>query len=178
MADIYETLQEAIRKIVTKAGIHKDMILDGEVEDDIIEDATNQIFYDVEAIYNWITNLEDERTNYLVNQKQVAVLPSLARVVAPTVADNLKDMEESELIPEGFNTPEYREELTNNLVRYILNWEDWYYLRRQDEAIDDYYLLKSIYEDTYLDDEYGDLSNVLDDNQYDGYSDVPFIAEP
>lgn len=175
---IYETLREAIRIQVKKDGIRKDAILEWETEEDVIEDATDAIFYDVEAFYNWLFVPDDERYNYIKNQKRVAVLPSLIKVVAPTVADNLREMEEAELIPEGQDTPAFRKALTDDLVRYILNWEDWYYLRKQDEAIDDYFLNKSIYEETYLDDPYGDLSNVLDDSQYDGYSDVPYIAEP
>lgn len=190
---IWSDLEQAIIKVVKADGIRPDSIQEGQTEDQVFEDAVSQIYYDVSEFYDWYFDPEDDRSFFLktlvsegnlsnsgsgLGQNDVKDIPSwLTDAVKPVVDDNLDAMREVDEIPEGQDTEGLDDEITDALSKYILNWQDWYYDRKEEEEIDSYFEQKSFYDDIYLDDDYGDLGNLLDDGQFDGVSDVPYIGE-
>lgn len=175
---IWSRLEEVIRAQVKKDGIKPESIQTGETEAQVFENAVSTIYHDVAEFYAWYFNPDDDRSYTLANQKRVDIPPGLRDAVKPVVDDNLDAMREVGEIPAGQDTDGLSDQITDSLSRYILNWQDWYYDRKREEDIDGYFETKSFYDDIYLDGDYGGLTNLLDDNQYDGITDVPYIAEP
>lgn len=171
---IWDTLREVIEKQVKKDGIRKDSIQNYEIESDVIEDAVENIYHDVAEFYAWYFNPDDDRSIFTKSQKPVNVLPGLVAAVSPVVDSNLDAMRDVNEIPTGLDGPNLDEQLDASLSRYITNWQDWYYDRKERDAIEGYFELMATHEAVYLDGEYGDLTNILDGNQYDGVTDVPY----
>jgi hypothetical protein len=178
---IWGKLRAAITSQVQKDGILPDSIQIGEDEAGVEDEAINQIYYDVAEFYYWYFNKDDDRTYYLGIQKPVDIPDSLREAVAPVVKDNLDSMREVGEIPTGQDADGLEQRATDSLSRYILNWQDWWYSQKMEEDVDDYYEQAGFYDSIYLDDDYGDygdLGNLLDNNTYDGVTDVPWIGEP
>lgn len=174
---IWQDLRNAIATQVKNDGITKSRLSAGQNPAYVAEDAVEQIFYDVAEFYSWYFNPDDDRKIFQLTQKTGAS-STLKRAVAPTVADNLEAMKEVGEIPDDQDPELLQDMITDALVDYILNWEDWYYDRMEDELVDDYFYQKEMYDSIYLESDYGDYSNIDgDDEQYDGYSGVPFIGE-
>lgn len=178
LGSIEETLLEAIRAQVKKDGIDPKSIQEGQIEQQVYDDAVAQIYFDVTGFYDWYFNPDDDRPSFLINQDKVVIPSGLRDAVKPVVDDNLEAMREVNEIPTGLDTEGLNDIVTDALSRYILNWEKWYYDRKKEEEIDNYFEQKSFYDEIYIYSDYGQLSNLLDEEQYDGISDVPWIGEP
>lgn len=174
---IWLNLEKAIRAQVTKDGIKADSILPGQTESEVLNDAVTTIYHDVSEFYSWYFNPDDDRSWFLKDQKNVEIPPWLRDAVKPVVDDNLDAMREVGEIPKSKDTPTLSDEITDALSRYILNWQDWFYDRKREEAIDNYFEQKSFYDDIYIDSPYGTEDNILDDNQFDGIGDVPYLSK-
>ncbi len=174
---IWDNLQEVINQVVKRDGIKEDSILPGELEGDVFLDAVSDIYTDVSEFYAWWFNPDDDRSVFIAHQKLVQIPGFIKDAVNPVVLDNLDAMREVGEIPLGSDNDSLGDVITDGLSRYIVNWQSWYYDRKRDQAIDDYFELKSVYEDTYLDGDYGGLNNILDDGQYDGISDIPYLSK-
>lgn len=174
---IWSDLEKAIRAQVKKNGIKADSIQEGQTEAQVFEDAVAVIYHDVSEFYAWYFNPDDDRSYVLINQKSVAVPPELSKAVKPVVDDNLDAMREVDEIPAGKDSVNLDIDITSALSQYIVDWQDWFYDRKREEDIGNYFEQKSFYDDTYLEDDYGQLTNLLDDNQFDGISDVPYLTD-
>lgn len=174
---IWSKLEEAIRAQVKKDGIKPESIQEGQTEADVLEDAVATIYHDVSEFYAWYFNPDDDRNFILKEQKKVDIPPDLRSVVKSVVDDNLDAMREVDEIPTGQDVPGLDDIITDSLSRYIINWQDWFYDRKREEAIDNYFEQKSFYDDIYREDDYGQLSNLLDENQFDGLSDIPYLTD-
>lgn len=174
---IWDNLKLAITAQVKRDGILGDAIQPGETEESVTERAISQIYYDVADFYEWYFNPDDDRSFTVDRLKKEKVPAELISAVAPVVSDGLDAMREVDEIPAGIDVPGLEEHITDTLARYILNWQDWFYLQKEEEDIDNYYEIASFYDEIYNQDEYGALSNLIDDEQYDGVTDVPYIAE-
>lgn len=175
--DIRDNLKEVIQAQVNKDGIKKEFILPDELEMDVNTDAVAQIYYDVADFYEWYWNKSDDRFFFLQSQKQSAIPSKILDAVKPVVEDNLDAMREVNEIPAGQDTDGLADRISNALSRYIVNWEDWYYERKKEQDLDAYFEQKSFYDDIYRESDYGALTNLLDSEQYDGVSDVPYYSE-
>lgn len=176
---IWETLLDAVKKVVSKDGIDPKFILEGETESDIFDGVVSQVYHDVAEFYYWYFSspTDDDRAYNLKNQDLTVDVPTwLTDAVKPVVDENLDAMREVDEIPVGEDVAGLDDAITSSLSRYILNWQTWEYDRLKEAAIDSYFEQKSFYDDIYLDSDYGQLSNLLDDNQFDGYSDVPYLS--
>lgn len=172
---IWLDLRNAIEARVKKDGVRKDAILPGSNEDYFIQDAVEQIYYDVAEFYYWYFDPEDDRNITMANQKKVEPSPALADAVEPVVLSNLASMRDVDEIPTGLDSPALTEVITKNLVQYIQDWQDWYYDFKEQDAIENYYEIKGFNDAIYYDSDYGDYTNI-DSNVWDGL-DVPYIGE-
>ena len=198
---VNDNLLKVIRDQVTRDGIDEKRIsqVPGNKEDpkDVMEDAISTIYNDVNDFYAWYFNSDDDRTIWLGQKasqnfritgngdiqpiKWYSDVPAKIRdAVKPVVLDNLEAMREVGEIPDGQDTPSLDQIITDNLSKYIRNWAAWYYDRHEIEVVDDYFEILSMYENIYIDDDgyEATLSNLQDNAQYDGVTDVPFYGEP
>lgn len=181
---IWSFLRKAIENRVRRDSIKKDAILPGELESDVFEMAVNYIYDDVSEFYYWIFDKEDlfGRADYIRTQPTKggrfvgSEYNALRKAVASVVDDNLAAMRDaSEITPEQ-DVEGLSEKLTDELTAYIINWQDWFYDRKVDDDIDAYYEFMAAHHEIY-DDEYGDITNRVDNSQYDGVSDIPYLPE-
>lgn len=164
---IWDKLMKAITARVRIDGIRKEAILSGQSAASVTTNAAENIYYDIAEFYDWYFEPEDERYDIMKYQKAATILSPLRAVVKPVVEHNLSDMRDAELIPVDQDSDNLVDTVTDNLTRYILDWQDWYYDRKEQEEIDDYFFDKSLYEAIYSDSDYGDMSNntnYLDDD--------------
>lgn len=174
---IWEDLKEIITKQVKKDGIDPESILLGQTKSEVFGDAVSQVYHDVAEFYHWYFNKEDDRAWFLGQQDiSVKVPTGLRTAVARVVEENLDGMREVDEIPQGQDVDGLDEILTASLSKYIVNWQDWYYERKKEEELDSYFEQMSFYEEI-REDGYTDLTNIVDDSQFDGYSDVPYYSE-
>lgn len=159
-SSIWDTLKRAVEKQIKADKIKPSSIQPGETERTVFEDAVENVYYDVSAFYYWIFEKDDERRIFTLNQKPSAVPTWLRNAVEPVVQDNLEAMREVGEIPADRDNQGLEEFLVNTLSRYIVNWEDWYYDRKEQEAYEGYLELISMYRDVYIDTDYGNLTNV------------------
>lgn len=162
---IWDKLMKAITAQVKKDGIRKSSILPGQSAASVSYNAEGNIYYDVSEFFYWYFDDEDwaGRNQFLKNQKKATLLSPLRAAVKPVVEANLEDMRDAELIPEGAD--DSVDVVTDNLTRYIMNWQDWYYDRKAQEEEEEHFFNKSLYNEIYIDSEYGDLTNI--DNYLD-----------
>lgn len=173
---IWGKLEAAIERYIQTNGYDKRRLKPGEPEEFFLIDAVEQIYYDVSEFYYWYWVPEDPRHIAMaaaINKTS----PALKKVVGPVVASNLDAMEEADELPAGLDENTLLSTVTNNLVNYIAGWEDWYWDRREEEAAENYYELASMDEDIYYESDYGDATNLTNSEDFDGYSDVPFVSE-
>lgn len=188
--DSYSKLHFEVEKMVKKDGIDPKIILPYENKQEVIDRAVDTIVDDIVNFYAWYFS-DDDRTIWLGDRAKDNLtvdghpipwhdqMPeSLRKAVEPIVSGLLDEMRDIGDIPEGKDGPELEKIITDNLTKYSANWQAWFYDRKMLEDIDDYFEQADMYDDIYLDDKYGDLTNVLDENQFDRYTDVPYIAEP
>lgn len=164
---IWDKLMKAITTVVKADGIRKESILSGQSTASITTNAVENIYYDVAEFYDWYFEPNDERNEIMRYQKAATILSPLRAAVKPIVEHNLADMREADLIPIDKESDNLVDTVTDNLTRYILDWQDWYYDRKEQEEIDDYFYDKSTYEDIYINSDYGDMTNstnYLDDD--------------
>lgn len=180
---IWTLLKAEIAKVVkadVKDGKGKakldSMVLPELPAEHIVRLAVRQIFDNVSEFYYWYFNPLDDRSADLKRAKATQVPERLHNLVGATVEDNLEAMREVGEIPAGRDIPGLQEILTDQLTDYIVSWQDWYWDQLREEVIDSYYESMAIYEDIYLDSDYGDLSN-LPSGYLDGYSDVPYLSD-
>lgn len=164
---IWEALKKAIARQIKADGIKESQILPGETEQTVFEDALENVYYDVANFYYWIFNKTDDRRIYTLSQKDSAIPTWIRNAVTPTVKDNLDEMRAVGEIPADRDTPELENIIVDTLSRYIVNWEDWYYDRKEDEAQEDYLANIGFYQDIYIDSDYGDLTNISNDEEAD-----------
>lgn len=154
---------------VKKDGLDSEAILPHQSEATVLQNAAGMMFYDVSEFYNWYFE-DDPRSEFIRNQKPVEVDPKLFDIVNPIVLKALPEMREVGDIPVDQDSDTISYTITNNLCRYIQNWQDWYYERKQEDDEEDYGLRRSYYEDVYVDSDYGDLTNLdnylMDDVEY------------
>ncbi len=168
---IWDKLLKTITTQVKKDGIRKSAILPGQSAASVTVNASENIYYDVSEFFYWYFDPEDDRNEFMQNQKKATILSPIRAAVKPVVEYILEDMRDSELIPEGEDSEALEESVTDNLTRYILNWQDWYYERKEDEELEDHFFALSAYRDIYLDSDYGDITNI--DNYMDSDVDDP-----
>lgn len=164
---IWDKLLKAITALVKNDGIRKSAINSNETVAMVTTNAAENIYYDVEGLHYWYFDAEDERNQFMKYQKAATILSPLRTVVKPVVESVLDDMRDADLIPVEKDTDTLVDSVTDNLTKYILNWQDWYYDRKEAEDEDDYWITKSIYEDIYSNSDYGDRTNTtnyLDDD--------------
>lgn len=180
---IWATLRKAIETIVKKDGIKKDAILPYELESDVARRAVNYIYDDVSEFYYWIFDTEDEfgRYQYALTQpikggKYVgSSYNTLKKAVAPVVDDNLDAMRDANEITPEQDVEGLSEKLTDELTAYIINWQEWFYNRKVDDDIDAYYEFAAEHNEIYRSENgYGDMTNNIDNSQYDGVTDIPY----
>lgn len=181
---IWANLRHAIETQVRRDGIKKDAILPAEIEADVFKRAVDYIYDDVSEFYYWIFNPEDEYGKYDYIKTQPTKggrfagsgYNAIRRAVAPVVEDNLAAMRDADEIPPEQDVEGLSEKITDDLTAYIVNWQDWFYDRKIDDDIDAYYEHMAEHHEIY-DDEYGDLTNRIDNNQFNGETDVPYLSE-
>lgn len=159
---IWDKLLKAISVQVKKDGIRKDAILPGQSVASVTVNAFENIYYDVSEFFYWYFDSDDARNEFMTTQKKAGILSPLRAAVKPVVKFNLADMRDAELIPYGLDSDKLVDIATDNLTRYILNWQDWYYLRKEDEELEDHLDNKAMYREIYIDSDYGDLTNLGD----------------
>lgn len=180
---IWDKLLEIVIKQVKKDGINEDAILPEQIESEVFGDAVSHIYHDVTEFYAWYFNKDDDRSFFLKSQKPSDTDASLEDAVRAVVDDNLDAMREVGEIPAGLDVDGLDDTLVSALSRYVVNWQDWYYDRKKEEEIDNYFDQASFYDEIYIDGNnddgtsYGDLSNILDTNQFDRVSDVPYLSK-
>lgn len=174
---IWSNLQNAVEKQVKSDGIKKDSIQPGQLESDVSDYAVAEIYHDVAEFYNWYFDHDDDRYRFLRFQKSSGVPSWLKDAVKPVVDENLDAMRKADEIPPGEDVHDLSDHLTDALSRYIINWQDWFYDRKREEELDDYFEQKSFNDDIYYDSDYGDLTNIVDPDGYDGISDVPYLTK-
>lgn len=177
LTGIWANLEKVIRAQVKKDGIKGDSIQPGQTEAQVFEDAVAIIYYDIAELYGWYFNPDDDRSYVIKDQKTVVVPPEVEKAVRAVVDDNLDAMREVDEIPKGKDVEGLNVDITKALSQYIVNWQDWFYDRKREEDIDNYFEEKSFYDDIYLESDYGNEDNVLDANQFDGISDVPYLTK-
>lgn len=156
--DIWQNLREVIAKSIPK--------------DD--PKAVEEVYYDVAGFDAWIFDPYDLRTEWAQIPDEIP--KPLIAVVQPVVEDNLKAMQEVGEIGPSVDIKTLVLPTTYKLVGYIVDWEKWLPDRRKREAYDLYDNLVEIHEDIYTDDNYGDITNIPDNNVYSG-SDMDDIPE-
>lgn len=186
---IFLTLKNAIKAQVKLDGIKKASIQNYQTQDDVFNYAVDNIYYDVTGFENWYFGETDDdfsgRKDFVTFQKVVGprlnskMYDNIKKAVGPVVDDGLDAMREIDSLPADQDTPGLADRVTNDLSAYIINWQDWFYDRKEQDALDAYDDVVSEYNSIYIDgpDDYGDLSNLLDDSQYDDVSDIPYISE-
>lgn len=183
---IWGVLKSEIRKYVSsdvkrtgKQALEK-VMLPGDTEVDLLDEAAIQLYYDVADFPAWYFNLPSDQWDNLAIalKKPVAVLPALRSAIADTVNDNIEELLAINQIPDGVYNENLAETIINDLSQHVANWQSWYWEFLKESRIDDYFELKSLKEDIYDDDDYGALSNITDGSIFDGYSDVPYIGLP
>jgi hypothetical protein len=180
---IWETLRRAIENQVRKDGIKKDAILSAEIEADVFKRAVDYIYDDVSEFYYWIFDNEDEfgRFQYVLTQPTQGGrfagrdYNTMRKAVEPVVEDNLDAMREADEITPEQDVEGLSEKITDDLTAYIMNWQNWFYERKSDDDIDAYYEYMAEHASVY-DEEYRDMTNGVDNSQYDGESDVPHLS--
>lgn len=161
----WDKMYKAIIKQVKKDGIRKDAIRPGQTVTSVLDHASGTIYYDVAELFTWYFDKNDPRNEIMVEQKKIAVLPSLRDAVMPVVRFNLDDMRDAELIPEGEDYEALEDKVADDMTRHILNWQNWYYDRKEEDELEDHNYHKGMYYDIYIDSDYGDLTNI--DNYLD-----------
>jgi hypothetical protein len=164
---IEDKLLKDITALVKKDGIRKDAIYVGETVASVTVNASENIYYDVAEFYNWYFEMDNERKAFMSSQKAATILSPIRAAVKPIVESGLKDLREAELIPADMDSDTLAETVTDDLTRYILNWQDWYYDRKEQEDYEDYWVGKNTYQEIYVNSDYGDFTNstnYLDDD--------------
>lgn len=156
---IWDELLKGITTQVKIDGIRKVAILNGQSSASVTVNASENIYYDVSDFYDWYFSIDDERNEFISSQKTATILSPLRAIIKPVVEYNLADMREAELIPTELDSDNLVEIVTDDLTRYILNWQDWYYDRKEQEDLEDYFVDKNLYEDIYINSDYGDFTN-------------------
>ena len=180
--DVYDAFQqELVDYINPVAEKLAEMTLPGETPEEVISDAIWQLYYDVTDFSAWYWNPEDPRVAQLLEVKNPNISNKLRATVSGVVKDNLEELRAVNQIPDGQDNPGLEDQLTNDLSKYVAGWEDWYWDFKKESDIDDYYSAKAVADEMYLDSDYGDGNNIMNIGEYgqiyDGYSDVPWIAE-
>lgn len=182
---IWATLRTAIETVVRKDGIRKDALLSNELESDVFKRAVDYIYDDVSEFYYWIFDTDDlfDRADYIRTQPVKggrfvgSGYNALRKAVEPVVVDNLAAMRDAdEILPEQ-DVEGLSEKLTDELTAYIVNWQDWFYPRKVNDDIDAYYEFMAEHSEIYRNGGYGDMTNNIDNSQYDGVSDVPYLSQ-
>ncbi len=181
---IWANLRKAIELQVKRDGIREDSILPSQTKEDVFRMAVNYVYDDVSEFYYWIFNTEDEfgRNQYVQTQPMSGgkfagpKYNALRKVVAPVVEDNLEAMRDADEITPEQDVAGLSENITDNLTAYIINWQNWFYDRKIEDDLDAYYEYRAEHVSIYEDDDYGDLTNLLDPRQYDGETDVPHLS--
>lgn len=182
---IFSNLRIAIENMVRKDGIRKDAVLPHELEADVSKRAADYIYDDVSEFYYWIFDTDDifDRADYIRTQpvKGGRFAGSdynfIRKAVKPVVIDNLAAMRDAdEILPEQ-DVEGLSEKLTDELTAYIVNWQDWFYPRKVNDDIEAYYESMAEHSEIYRNGGYGDLTNNIDNSQYDGVSDIPYLSQ-
>lgn len=159
---IWDGLKKAIMRQVKADGIKESVLQPGETKQAVFEDAVENIYNDVAEFYYWYFVKDDDRRVFTLTQKQSAIPTWLKSAVEPVVKDNLEAMRFSGEIPADRDIPSLEPQVVDYLSRYIVNWQDWYYDRKENEYLDDHYYLIDTYRDIYLETDYGNLTNLSD----------------
>lgn len=187
--DNYDKLRFEIEKIVKKDGLDPKIVLPYENKQEVMDRAVDTILDDIVNFYAWYFS-DDDRTIWIgsraANNQDINGNPipwhdsmpeSLRKTVEPIVDTILEEMREIGDIPDGKDTPDLPKTATDNLSKYASNWQSWFYDRKMLEDIEDYFEQASVYDEMYLEDEYGTITNYLNEDEFDGITDVPYIGE-
>lgn len=182
---IWATLRKAIENQVRKDGIKQDAILPGEIQSDVFKRAVDYIYDDVSEFYYWIFKTDDEFSRYQYLQIQPTKggrfvgrdYNAIHKAVEPVVEDNLDAMRDAGEITSEQDVEGLSEKITDQLSAYIMNWQDWFYDRKIDDDIDAYYEYLAEHSSIYEGDDYRDMTNGVDNSQYDGYTDIPYLNQ-
>jgi len=180
LTGIWKNLYDAIQGVVDHSGIDQSQLLPGERTEDLKVEAVEQIYQDIADLYYWYFEpeqdeffVDNDRLLFIDSQKNVSIPSSLRGNVAPVVKYILDDMRENGDIPAGRDVDGLDAKVTDDLSRYILNWQDWYYDYRDQLVLENYYEQASIHDELYNQSDYGQLSNLIDNNVYSTISDLP-----
>lgn len=182
---IWAALRRAIENQVRKDGIKRDAVLPGEIQADVFKRAVDYIYDDVSEFYYWIFDTEDEfgRYQYVLTQPTKGGrfvgrdYNAIRKAVEPVVEDNLDAMRDANEITPEQDVEGLSEKITDQLTAYIMNWQNWFYDRKIDDDIDAYYEYMAEHASIYEDSDYRTLNNGVDNSQYDGYSDIPYLNQ-
>lgn len=187
--DLIDKLRFEIEKIVKKDGLDPKIILPYETKDEVVNRAVDTILDDILNFYAWYFS-DDDRTIWIgsrakdnqdINGDPIpwhdSYPETLRKAIDPIVTGLLGEMRDIGDIPDGQDTPDLPKTVTDNLSKYASNWQSWFYDRKILEDIEDYFEQASVYDEIYNEDDYGTLSNILNDDEFDGVSDVPYIGE-
>lgn len=187
--DNYDKLRFEIEKMVKKDGLDEKIILPYENKDEVMDRAVDTILDDIVNFYAWYFS-DDDRTIWIgdrakdnqdINGHPIPwhdqMPEGLRKAAEPIVKGLLDEMREIGDIPDGKDTPDLPKTVTDNLSKYASNWHSWFYDRKMLEDIEDYFEQASIYDEMYLEDEYGAITNYLNEDEFDGITDVPYIGE-
>jgi len=165
MPDIWADLKAEIEDLVRKDGVKDDMVLPNETHDEVLTGAVDNIYYDVAGFYDWYFDPDDPRSASPAADTPIKLMATVRAVVE----DNLAAMRDADELDPSI-TPDV-DVMTADLAGYILNWQQWYWARKIEDAWDSYYENKSAH-DELEEDGYGeDLGGI-----YDG-EDVPYIEQ-
>jgi hypothetical protein len=180
---IWAKLRKAIENQVRKDGVRKDAVLPSEIEADVFKRIVDYIYSDVSEFYYWLFSPQADYygiSDYILSQPATGDRYTgedydlMRKAVEPVVEDNLAAMRDANEIPPGQDVEGLSEKITNNLTTYIMNWQDWFYGRKIDDDLDAYDEYQAENASIYTYDDYGDLTNILDNSQYDNETDLPY----
>lgn len=162
---------EAVQKFVDKDSIDKKVISTSENIDTVKKDAVREITSNVLDFADWafekpVEGYLDPRADRLSitgnkDESKNSLTPLVKDIVESNLAE-LRDMDELPVEPDVDN-------LTNQLVNYIVNWQKWYYDYHVEQKRLAFGDLAGINDDIYIGSDYGDLnmsqgiSNIYDE---------------
>lgn len=168
-------LLDAIEEMVRKDGIDKKFVLPDESKETVLDDAIREIVSNIAEFDIWYFDKEDERYDRLPKEwNPDHGNGELSAAVKEVVDYNLEGMREfDELTVE----PDV-DRLVNQLIEYIVRWEDWYPEYRISQVQQSWYDNLGINEEIYDGSDYGDpetsqgISDIYNEDNAP-YSNIP-----
>lgn len=152
---IFDTLKKEVAKELKIAGIKDQYVLPDETKDIVMEDAVGNVYDDVANLYDWYFDKTDHRTKFAHPASDAP--EALVNAVRAVVKDDIAAMRDADEISGDVD----EEAVTNDLVGYIVNWQDWYYDRKLVDDWTGYLEDQEDFNELYLESDYGNEKNVL-----------------